>query len=104
MPFDEFVRDQLAGDEYAPDDPSAVAATGFLVAGPSEHLPDNLLEEERLRQRYNDLDDMVSTIGSALLGLTVGCARCHDQEFGLLGSGFEIRAGVPLLRCGGGLA
>jgi mono/diheme cytochrome c family protein len=81
MPFDEFVRRQLAGDEYAPDDPTAVAATGFLAAGPSEFLSDNLLEEERLRQRYNELDDTVSTTGAALLGLTVGCARCHDHKF-----------------------
>jgi mono/diheme cytochrome c family protein len=81
LPFDEFVRRQLAGDEYAPDDPSAVAATGFLAAGPSEFLEANLLEEERLRQRYNELDDTVSTTGLALLGLTVGCARCHDHKF-----------------------
>ena len=81
MPFDEFVRRQLAGDEYAPDDPRAVAATGFLAAGPSPALPDRLLEEERLRQRYIDLDDMVATTGSALLGLTVACARCHDHKF-----------------------
>src|SRR5262249_10322083 len=38
-------------------------------------------EEERLRQRYNELDDVVSTTGAALLGLTVGCARCHDHKF-----------------------
>jgi mono/diheme cytochrome c family protein/cytochrome c553 len=81
MPFDEFVGRQLAGDEYAPDDPSAVAATGFLTAGPSEPLMDNLLEEERLRQKYIELDDVVSTTGAALLGLTVGCARCHDHKF-----------------------
>jgi hypothetical protein len=81
MPFDEFVRRQLAGDEIAPDDPQAIAATGFLTAGPAETLPDNLLEEERKRARYNELDDMVSTTGAALLGLTVGCARCHDHKF-----------------------
>src|SRR5205814_5475307 len=81
MPFDEFVRRQLAGDEIAPDDPLAVAATGFLAAGPSETLGDNLLEEERKRARYNELDDMISTMGAALLGLTVGCARCHDHKF-----------------------
>jgi mono/diheme cytochrome c family protein len=81
MPFDEFVRRQVAGDEIAPDDPWAVAATGFLAAGPGETLPDNLLEEERQRLRYNELDDMVSTTGAALLGLTVGCARCHDHKF-----------------------
>jgi mono/diheme cytochrome c family protein len=81
MPFDEFIRWQLAGDEIAPSNPQAIAATGFLAAGPSESLPDNLLEEERKRQRYNDLDDIVSTTGAALLGLTVGCARCHDHKF-----------------------
>jgi len=81
MPFDEFVRWQLAGDEIAPDNPRAVAATGFLAAGPSETLSDKLLEDERQRLRYNELDDMVSTTGAALLGLTVGCARCHDHKF-----------------------
>src|SRR4029077_9700826 len=81
MPFDEFVRRQLAGDEIAPDDPQAIAATGFLAAGPSETLGDNLLEEERQRAKYNELDDMVSTTGAALLGLTVSCARCHDHKF-----------------------
>lgn len=81
LPFDEFVRRQLAGDEIAPSDPLAVAATGFLAAGPCESLPDFLLQEERTRQRYTELDDMVSTIGSAFLGLTVACARCHDHKF-----------------------
>ena len=81
MPYDEFVRRQLAGDELFPDDPRAFAATGFLAAGAGETLPDNLLEEERLRLRYNELDDMVSTTSAALLGLTVGCARCHDHKF-----------------------
>lgn len=81
MPFDQFVREQLAGDEIKPDDPQAIAATGFLAAGPSAPLPDNLLEEERVRQRYNELDDMVTTTGAAFLGLTLGCARCHDHKF-----------------------
>jgi cytochrome c553 len=81
MPFDEFVRLQLAGDECQPDDPLALAATGFLAAGPGEFLGDNLLEEERLRQRYIELDDMVTTTGAALLGLTLGCARCHDHKY-----------------------
>ena len=80
-PFDEFVRWQLAGDEIGPDDPRAIAATGFLAAGPAELLPDKLLEEERIRQRYIELDDMVSTTGAAFLGLTLGCARCHDHKF-----------------------
>jgi hypothetical protein len=81
VPFDAFVRLQLAGDEFAPDDPWAVAATGFLASGPSADLPAKLLEEELMRQRYIELDDVVATTGTAFLGLTVGCARCHDHKF-----------------------
>jgi len=80
MPYDRFVRWQIAGDEMAPDDPMAIAATGFLVAGPRTLL-DVPMEEEKLRNRYNELDDMISTTGLALLGLSVGCARCHDHKF-----------------------
>jgi hypothetical protein len=81
MPFDQFVRWQLAGDEYEPQHPEALAATGFLAAGPGQPLPDKLLEDERLRQRYNELDDMLQTIGTGMLGLTLGCARCHDHKY-----------------------
>ncbi|HEY2253365.1 MAG TPA: DUF1549 domain-containing protein, partial [Planctomycetaceae bacterium] len=81
MPFDQFVRWQLAGDEYEPQNPLAVAATGFLVAGTHAELGNNLMEDERLRTRYNELDDMLSTIGTGLLGLTLGCARCHDHKY-----------------------
>ncbi len=81
MPFDQFVRWQLAGDEYEPENPEAVAATGFLTAGPFAALPDNLMEDERLRNRYNELDDMLSTVGTGFLGLTLGCVRCHDHKY-----------------------
>lgn len=81
MPFDQFVRWQLAGNEYEPENPAAVAATGFLTAGPFAGLGDNLLEDERLRNRYNELDDIVSTIGTGMLGLTLGCVRCHDHKY-----------------------
>jgi len=81
MPFDQFVRWQIAGDEYEPDNTEAVAATGFLTAGTHSVLPDTFLEEERLFNRYNELDDVISTLGSSLLGLTVGCARCHDHKY-----------------------
>ncbi len=81
MPYDTFVRWQIAGDEYEPSRPEALAATGFLVAGPHTVLEATFLEEERLRNRYNELDDMVSTLGSGLLGLTIGCARCHDHKY-----------------------
>ncbi len=81
MPYDQFIRWQIAGDEYDPANPEAVAATGFLAAGPFAALPDRLMEDERLRNRYNELDDMLSTIGTGFLGLTLGCVRCHDHKY-----------------------
>ena len=80
LPFDTTVRWQLAGDELEPDDPRAVAATGFLTAGP--HTVLNVpMEEEKVRNRYNELDNLISTLGSGMLGLTIGCARCHDHKY-----------------------
>ncbi len=84
MPFDQFVRWQIAGDEYEPDNPQAVAATGFLTGGTNSMLKDTFIEEERLFNRYNELDDMISTLGTGMLGLTVGCARCHDHKYDAL--------------------
>jgi hypothetical protein len=80
LPFDTFVRWQLAGDEYEPDNPLAVSATGFITAGPHTVL-DVPMEEEKVRNRLNELDDQLSTTGSAFLGLTVACARCHDHKY-----------------------
>ena len=81
LPFNTFVKWQIAGDELDPDNPLAVAATGFLVAGPHAVLPEKLLEEERLFTKYNELDDVISTLGTGLLGLTLACARCHDHKY-----------------------
>jgi mono/diheme cytochrome c family protein len=78
MPFDQFARWQLAGDEFAPGDPLALMATGFLGAGV---FPTQITANEVERTRYDALDDMLSTTSSAFLGLTVGCARCHDHKF-----------------------
>lgn len=74
-PYDRFVKEQLAGDLLHAD-----AATGFLVAGPWDQVksPDVGLT---LQQRADELNDMVSVAGSAFLGLTIGCARCHDHKF-----------------------
>ncbi|MFQ5734687.1 MAG: DUF1549 domain-containing protein [Planctomycetaceae bacterium] len=78
MPYDRFVRWQIAGDELAPNDPLALTATGFLGAGA---FPTQLTETEFERSRYDELDDMVSTTGVAFLGLSIGCARCHDHKY-----------------------
>ncbi len=81
LPFDQFVRWQIAGDELQPDNPVAVAATGFLAAGPLNRSAATAPEEVLKGIRYDELDDIVSTTSQAFLGLTLGCARCHDHKF-----------------------
>jgi len=78
MPFDEFVRLQLAGDHLKPGDFSAASATGFVVAGP---YPGQTTAKTLEPIRYDHLDDMVSTMGTAMLGLSLGCARCHAHKY-----------------------
>ncbi len=74
-PYNEFVRQQIAGDALGAD-----VATGFLVAGPVDQVKGS---DPKLRQtqRMNELDDMINTTGTAFLGLTTGCARCHNHKF-----------------------
>lgn len=76
MPYDEFIRRQLAGDEIYPDDESATIATRFCLCGPD--MPDINLIEER---RHAVLNELTSTVGEVLLGLQVGCAQCHDHKY-----------------------
>jgi hypothetical protein len=78
MPFDQFLRWQIAGDEFEPDNAMALTATGFLGAGV---FPTQITANEVERTRYDAMDDMLSTTSAAFLGLTVGCARCHDHKF-----------------------
>ncbi len=78
MPYDRFAKWQIAGDELAPGDPQALAATGFLGAGV---FPTQITNREAERIRYDAMDDMLATTGHAMLALTVGCARCHDHKF-----------------------
>ncbi len=78
MPYDEFVRLQLAADLLAPEDIHAAAATGFLVAGP---YPGQITAKTVERIRYDQLDDMMMTVGGSMLGLTLGCVRCHTHKY-----------------------
>ena len=73
-PYDRFVREQIAGDEIAPDSADARIATGYLRLG----LENNIKTGQT---RLDELDDLVSTTSNAFLGLTVGCARCHNHKF-----------------------
>src|SRR4051794_17641489 len=76
LPYDRFVARQLAGDQLEPDDPEALVATGFLRLWPDENNAANL---EQRRQEI--LDDVTDVTGLVFLGLTFGCARCHDHKF-----------------------
>jgi len=75
-PYDRFVREQLAADEFAPGDPEAVIATGFLRLGVYEWNQRNAR-----MQRDLILTEMTNVTGEALLGVGIGCAQCHDHKF-----------------------
>jgi len=74
VPYDEFVRMQLAGDLKTNPTSDDFVAVGFLRLGPWDSEPDDVLQSH-----FDQVDDMVSTIGTAFLGLSIGCARCHDH-------------------------
>jgi hypothetical protein len=76
LPYDRFVRQQLAGDELEPDNPDALIATGFYRLHPEETNGSNY---RMIRQDI--LDDVTDVFGTTFLGLTLGCARCHDHKF-----------------------
>ena len=78
MPYNEFTKWQIAGDELAPDDPMAMMATGFLGAGV---YPTQITISEAERIRYDAMDDMLGTMGTAMLATTIACARCHDHKY-----------------------
>lgn len=76
-PFDQFILEQIAGDELCPEDPEAIIATGFLRMGPWELTG---MEVPRIaRQRY--LDDVTNIVGETFLAQPLQCARCHDHKF-----------------------
>jgi mono/diheme cytochrome c family protein len=74
-PYDRFVAEQIAGDALGADE-----ATGFLVAGPWDQVKSPDVGLTRM-QRADELHDIVNTTGTTFLGLTIGCARCHNHKF-----------------------
>lgn len=99
MPFERFVAAQLAGDllPSGPDDahdpdgaPGLTVASGFLVLGPT-----NYEEQDKAQLRFDIIDEQLETIGRTFLGLSIGCARCHDHPFDpLTQSDYHALAGI----------
>lgn len=82
MPFDEFVKQQLAGDVLHPEDYQATIATGYHVIGTWDQVA--FLEGSEAMKavaRQDHVEDLVATFGQAFLGFTVQCARCHDHKY-----------------------
>ena len=76
-PYNQFVTEQIAGDEIAPNDPENLVAVGMLRMGPWEQTAMSV--GAVTRQLF--LDDVTANIGATYLGLTTGCAKCHDHKF-----------------------
>ena len=74
-PYNQFVKEQLAGDEIAPNDQNALIATGFLL-----NYPDNYNSRDLVQRQYQISTDITDTVSLALLGQTYGCARCHNHK------------------------
>jgi mono/diheme cytochrome c family protein len=75
-PYDRFLKEQIAGDELYPNDPDAITATGYARLGTWD---DNCADPAQRWQDY--LNDVTDTTGSVMLGLTLGCARCHNHKY-----------------------
>ncbi len=76
-PYDQFVSQQIAADELAPEDPVAQTGTGLYCVGPNR----DLFPDQADINREESLTDYADTTSSVFLGLTAGCARCHDHKF-----------------------
>ena len=80
-PYDQFLKEQIAGDLMPSSEDESVnndhlTATGFLVIGPKM-----LAEDDPLKMEMDIIDEQVDTVGRVFMGLTIGCARCHDHKF-----------------------
>ncbi len=81
LPYDQFVREQIAGDLLPSDDSDGVnrrgiVATGFLALGPKA-----VAQQDKKRMLYDVYDEQIEVVSKAMLGMTVACARCHDHKF-----------------------
>lgn len=81
-PYDEFMRQQIAGDVLEPITADSTIATSLLVCGPFDQAGSNQANlVQRATTREEEMEDLVSCVSQTFLGLTVNCARCHDHKF-----------------------
>src|SRR6185503_10222823 len=78
-PYDRFVQEQIAGDELWPDDSNAWIGAGFARLGAWDGM-----SKEPEKQRQDFLNDATDAVGAVLLGVTIGCARCHDHKYDVI--------------------
>ncbi len=81
LPYDQFVKDQIAGDLYPALEPGhpnvrGLLGTGFLAIGPRA-----IAQQDKVKMVYDLVDEQIDTLSKAFLGLTIACARCHDHKF-----------------------
>ena len=81
LPYDQFVREQIAGDLLPASQPGTVningiTATGFLALGPKA-----IAQQDRVKMVYDVVDEQIDTVSKVFMGLTVACSRCHDHKF-----------------------
>ena len=81
LPFNQFIREQIAGDLLPPPPGTdvnidGIVATGFLALGPKL-----VAEQDKVKMFYDIVDEQIEVTGKAFLGLTIACARCHDHKF-----------------------
>ena len=90
-PYDRFIVEQFAGDELPDASTETVIATGFHRLGPFDDEPADFEQD-----RYDQLDDIIRTTSQAFLGITLGCARCHNHKFDPLSNHDYYRLGAVL--------
>lgn len=81
-PYDQFVREQIAGDVLTPVTREGIVATGYLVAGPWDEIQKVAASPvERARAHEEQIEELIASVSQTFLGVTLNCARCHDHKF-----------------------
>ena len=81
MPYDQFVREQIAGDLMPGSDPDGINRRGIIATGLLALGPKAIAQQDKKKMLYDVYDEQIDVVSKAFLGLTVACARCHDHKF-----------------------